>query len=298
MLGLYNESGELAYKYLYDPWGKLVWVHDKRDRDVTDEESAALRNPFRYRGYYYDSDTGWYYLNSRYYDPETGRFLNVDGYASTGQGIIGHNMFVYCNNNPVMNVDFNGTWVLSISDTSSIVCGLGVSSSKALVIDGHGNIGIQPSYGGYDTGYAGSLAIGGGLSIAYIWDADNIYELEGVSTYTGASGGPWWYIGADMIDFNNSDKANGFSIVLGAGLGVDIHVAETKTVGTVTIKHEKIYTFYGGSIYGVGGGTWKWAKSKANRKGEFFTDDFGNSMYRFNGRLFWVDGTDMYEVFE
>ena len=108
VLGLYNESGELAYKYLYDPWGKLVWVHDKRDRDVTDEESAALRNPFRYRGYYYDSDTGWYYLNSRYYDPETGRFLNADGYASTGQGIIGNNMFAYCNNNPVMLADYTG----------------------------------------------------------------------------------------------------------------------------------------------------------------------------------------------
>ena len=76
----------------------------------------ALRNPFRYRSYYYDSDTGWYYLNSRYYDPETGRFLNADGYASTGQGIIGCNMFVYCNNNPVNRVDPDGAFWKEVAD--------------------------------------------------------------------------------------------------------------------------------------------------------------------------------------
>ena len=102
VLGLYNTSGTLVVKYLYDPWGKLMRVTDQNGNTITDAESVALRNPFRYRGYYYDTDTGWYYLNSRYNDPETGRFINADGYASTGQGMIGCNMFAYCNNNPVI----------------------------------------------------------------------------------------------------------------------------------------------------------------------------------------------------
>ncbi len=70
--------------------------------------SVANRNPIRYRGYVYDTDTGFYYLQSRYYDPEVGRFLNADGYASTGQGVLGTNMFAYCHNNPVNFSDPDG----------------------------------------------------------------------------------------------------------------------------------------------------------------------------------------------
>ena len=65
--------------------------------------------PLRYRGYYYDAETALYYLQSRYYDPTACRFLNADGYASTGQGIVGTNMFAYCNNDPILFVDFSGS---------------------------------------------------------------------------------------------------------------------------------------------------------------------------------------------
>ncbi len=66
------------------------------------------QNPFRYRGYYWDTGSGFYYLNSRYYDPATGRFINADVYISTGKGILGHNMYAYCRNNPVMRYDSGG----------------------------------------------------------------------------------------------------------------------------------------------------------------------------------------------
>lgn len=81
---------------------------------ITKLENYIVRyyNPFRYRGYYYDIDLGWYYLQSRYYNPETGRFLNADGYVSTGTGLLGYNMFAYCNNNPVMCIDSNGEFPL------------------------------------------------------------------------------------------------------------------------------------------------------------------------------------------
>ena len=66
-------------------------------------------NPFRYRGYVYDEETQWYYLKSRYYDPETCRFISADVYLSTGQGVLGHNSYVYCLNDPVNLVDDGGS---------------------------------------------------------------------------------------------------------------------------------------------------------------------------------------------
>ena len=68
----------------------------------------GLYNPFWYRGYVYDTETGLYYLQSRYYNPAVGRFINADGYATTGQGFIGNNMFAYCGNNPVVYSDTSG----------------------------------------------------------------------------------------------------------------------------------------------------------------------------------------------
>ena len=59
----------------------------------------------------YDEESGLYYLESRYYDPVMGRFVNADGYVSTGTGLMGHNMFAYCNNNPVMYVDPSGEFL-------------------------------------------------------------------------------------------------------------------------------------------------------------------------------------------
>ena len=98
---LVDASGSEVAAYDYDPYGKVI----------TSTGELAEVNPLRYRGYYYDTETGFYYLQSRYYDPEICRFINADSYASTGQGFLGLNMFAYCNNNPVMNSDALGTLV-------------------------------------------------------------------------------------------------------------------------------------------------------------------------------------------
>ena len=71
----------------------------------TGGNAAHAVNPFRYRGYYYDTETGFYYLQSRYYNPEWGRFLNVDGSVNANGDLIGFNMYAYCSNNPVMYFD-------------------------------------------------------------------------------------------------------------------------------------------------------------------------------------------------
>ena len=93
-----DEGGVMQAEYVYSPWGEIISA----------EGDLAEVNPLRYRGYYYDSETGFYYLQSRYYDPENHRFINADSYASTGQGFLGVNMFAYCSNNPVNNFDNDG----------------------------------------------------------------------------------------------------------------------------------------------------------------------------------------------
>ncbi len=104
VVAVYNSSGIKVISYTYDAWGNhtVTWYNSYSTN------FNASYNPFRYRGYYYDTETGWYYLQSRYYNPQWGRFLNADGYVSTGQGLLSYNMYAYCNNNPVMYVDPTG----------------------------------------------------------------------------------------------------------------------------------------------------------------------------------------------
>ena len=93
-------TGKLVVTYTYDAWGKPLSVTD------TTSNSVGTLNPFRYRGYYYDTETSLYYLQTRYYDPEVGRFINADGQLN--EGVLGYNMFAYCENNPVIRSDPTG----------------------------------------------------------------------------------------------------------------------------------------------------------------------------------------------
>ena len=105
---LIDKTGATVVEYTYDTWGKLL--------STTGSLAATFgaEQPFRYRGYVYDEETGWYYLQSRYYNPEVGRFISADVYLSTGQGVLGHNAYAYCGNNPVNFVDPTGELFISI----------------------------------------------------------------------------------------------------------------------------------------------------------------------------------------
>ncbi len=92
---LIDSSGSTVVEYCYDSWGKLLSISGSL------ASTLGKNNPFRYRGYVYDEETGFYYLQSRYYNPEVGRFISADVLLSTGQGVIGHNAYAYCLNNPV-----------------------------------------------------------------------------------------------------------------------------------------------------------------------------------------------------
>ena len=99
---LIDNSGSTVVEYCYDSWGKLLSTSGSL------ASTLGKNNPFRYRGYVYDEETGFYYLRSRYYDPEVRRFISADVLLSTGQGVLGHNAYAYCLNSPIIRVDLDG----------------------------------------------------------------------------------------------------------------------------------------------------------------------------------------------
>ena len=164
---IYTENGTLVGKYAYDAWGNCAILQDTN--------GIATLNPFRYRGYYYDTETDLYYLKSRYYDPETGRFISPDDISYLDPETIGGlNLYAYCLNNPVMYVDPTGhapwwSWFISglqvlagivlcfVPGTQGIGVGLIVGGGLGLISNA-----VSPAIG---------QAIGGASSIANGWGA-------------------------------------------------------------------------------------------------------------------------------
>ena len=109
---IFDSTGGLIGSYEYDAWGN-VQCFDGQGNALTDETDIVVVNPIRYRGYYYDAETGLYYLQSRYYDPQVKRFLNADGIIGANEDILGENVFAYCSNNPVIRMDPTGTEAIS-----------------------------------------------------------------------------------------------------------------------------------------------------------------------------------------
>jgi RHS repeat-associated protein len=100
--GLIDGAKNQVVSYTYDTWGKLVSTTGSL------AGTLGLKNPYRYRGYRYDTETGLYYLQSRYYNPDWGRFVNADALGGSMGDLLSHNMFAYCENNPVNLEDPSG----------------------------------------------------------------------------------------------------------------------------------------------------------------------------------------------
>ena len=147
-MAILDECGCTRGTYEYDAWGKIIWQGGSELLTI---------NPFRYRGYYYDTETGLYYLNSRYYDPETGRFISPDSLKylepETCNGL---NLYAYCLNDPVNYIDPTGCFpfamLLILAITTSI--GLGVG----------GIVAYQEGLTGWEA--AGAVLLGGALGLA------------------------------------------------------------------------------------------------------------------------------------
>lgn len=110
IIGIVDSNNNIVVKYYYNAYGRIINTID------TSGISLSTINPFRYRGYYQDDETGWYYLNSRYYDVKTLRFITMDDISCLGSNgnILSYNLYSYCENNPVIRVDSEGDawWII------------------------------------------------------------------------------------------------------------------------------------------------------------------------------------------
>ena len=141
IIGVIDKNCTLLYQYEYDAWGNHTVLDAQGNTISPDAPHVANFNPLRYRGYFFDTETGLYYLLSRYYDPETGRFVNADDtniLLIDQNNIIETNLFAYCLNNPVNMTDDSGfiAWWIgaaiggAIFDTVTYLIGCAVTGQK------------------------------------------------------------------------------------------------------------------------------------------------------------------------
>ena len=168
-------------KYSYDAWGNCK-VLNASGAEITDANHIGNLNPFRYRGYYYDTETKLYYLQSRYYDPEIGRFITIDDISYLAPDAInGLNLYAYCRNNPVNRVDATGHawWNPFTWDWGAI--GRGLLSVAAIVggialcfVPGAQAIGAGLIIAGAGGLIGGAIGMATGVGFSYGWDIGTI----------------------------------------------------------------------------------------------------------------------------
>ena len=193
VVGLMDTTGAQVVSYTYDAWGVGLTITG------TKAATIGAENPLRYRSYVYDENTGLYYLQSRYYDPAMGRFINADNYPSTGQGLTGNNMFAYCGNNPVSRQD-NGGELWNILGGALVGAVIGVASQAICnlienkpVTDGLGKAALTGALGGALTAAfpGASTLINVGMSVAesVITDVQRGENVQTIVTNAALSAG-------------------------------------------------------------------------------------------------------------
>ena len=178
IISLLDSNGRIVVKYAYDAWGYHT-VYDSNGNINTDENFFGNINPFRYRSYYYDTETKLYFLKTRYYDPEVGRFISPDSIEYLDpETINGLNLYAYCGNNPVMYTDPNGTakwwqWFLF---------GVGAALVVAAAIV------LTVASGGAAGGLIGAVAIGAAKGALIGAAVGSAVGIAGGAIYAGVTG--------------------------------------------------------------------------------------------------------------
>lgn len=223
--------GNVVVEYTYDAWGN----HIIDTLDSAYDELSQL-NPFRYRGYYYDTETGLYFLKTRYYDPEVGRFITIDDLSYLDPDTInGLNLYAYCGNNPVMNVDPSGHSLLAIFLLLAATTIVGAAVGGKVAYD-RGARGWE-FFGGMMLGAAIGLAVGGAIvSLTAV-----CFGAFGAATvFGGVAVSQAFAIGALAFDF--------FAFVVAPILGVTMdgieyesypEIPELPTIPTYSVQKPK-----------------------------------------------------------
>ena len=218
IIGIYDMDSEgRVAKYEYDAWGRSK-VCNADGSENTSETFIGNINAFRYKSYYYDSETKLYYLISRYYDPETGRFISPDhmGYmAEQMERINGCNLYAYCLNNPVMYSDPEGTFILfaligaivgfAVSFASSAV-------SQAVTNNGEVDWGVAFVDGAFGavSGFLGAATAGIAVPRTISVAVDMVLSFANSAITTGMQNN-WTYGLADYISIGASVAFSGIT---------------------------------------------------------------------------------------
>ena len=196
-----DSNGNIVVEYKYDSWGNHA-VLDANGADIASATHIGNLNPFRYRGYYYDTETGLYFLKTRYYDPEVGRFITIDDISYIDpETINGLNLYAYCGNNPVMRVDETGTewwhWLAGILAVVGVA--LVVGAITVLTAGVGTTIMVGTLAGAVLHGAAIGTLIGAGVGLVaggIIGGAVSGWSAEGILTGMGIGLGVGAIIGA------------------------------------------------------------------------------------------------------
>jgi RHS repeat-associated protein len=201
VVAVYDTNGTKLISYVYDAWGAMGTAYSNGGLNTT-----ATKNPFRYRGYYYDSDLELYYLQTRYYDAKIGRFISPDTESvitATPDALTDKNLYAYCDNNPVMRRDDGGEfWLASVAVgllsqyAGDVIANL-ISGKKGIDI-------LKPtsSVGEYIAAGVTALIPGSGIGKAVV---DNIVS-EGISIIENK-------ISGNDVNIANSIMNTAFGIV-------------------------------------------------------------------------------------
>ena len=223
IIGIYSTEDEQIARYSYDAWGNQIveylnnegkFVAIEKDFEYNNiseiNRFIAFKNPFRYRSYYYDFETNLYYLNSRYYDSEIGRFINADDIGNidiTGNSINGLNLYAYCLNNPVNDTDSNG----AASWWQWLLFGIGALLVVAATVV------VTVASGGTALGVFGTIVLGAAKGALIGVAIGSVVGITGGAIYSAVTGADLWesILGGFLIGF-------GAGAIIGAVIGASI----------------------------------------------------------------------------
>ena len=213
VISLLDENGSIVVKYIYDAWGNHA-VLDGAGNDITDDDlHIGNLNPFRYRGYFYDPETELYYLQTRYYDPEVGRFITIDAIEYLDpESINGLNLYAYCGNNPVMNVDPIGTSIIAL------LAILGIGAVVGGIIGG--KVAYDNGARGWDLVGGIFLGVAAGIATAgaFVCVGTAVVGAIGMTTFLGVATQTAFAVGALAVDL--------FGVLVAPILGISMQLIE------------------------------------------------------------------------